>query len=194
MLKFGSFLFAIAFSFHLFALPATSWKLDKMHSSISFKVSHMMISKVNGHFADFDVWLSTDKPDFSDAIVSSKIKVSSITTGVEGRDKHLLSADFFDAEKFPEIAFSNVILKKKKNNIYVATGDLNIKGVSKPVTFNVIATGSYTNKDGAKVIGFRANTKITRKNFGLVWNGMAENAVGDEISIEGEFEFVEQKS
>lgn len=193
MLKFSSFFLAMALSLNIFAQsPSTVWMLDKMHSYINFKISHMMISKVNGRFADFDVWLSSDKENFSDAVVSSEIKVSSITTGVEMRDKHLTGKDFLDAEKFPKITFSNVVLKKKKKNLYTATGDLNIKGVSKPVTFDVVATGSYTNQQGAKVIGFTANTKITRKNFGLVFSGMGESAIGDEITIEAEFEFIKK--
>lgn len=193
MLKFSSFCLGLVFSFNLFAQKLTTWKLDKSHSQISFKISHMMISKVNGRFGDFDVWLSASKPDYSDAVVSAKIKVASINTGVEKRDKHLVSADFFDAEKFPEISFSNVVLKRKKANVYVAQGDLTIKGVSNPVAFNVVANGSYTNQAGAKVLGFAVNTKISRKKFELVWSGLAENAVGDEVSIEGELEFVEQK-
>lgn len=194
MLKFSTFFLSLICNFSLFAqTPQTNYKLDKAHSSITFKVAHMMISKVNGKFGDFDVWLSADKPDFSDAVISAKIKVASINTGVDMRDKHLVSTDLFDAEKFPEITFSNVTLKKKKGNIYNAIGDLTIKGVSKPATFTVEATGSYINKQGVKVLGFAVNTKISRKHFGLLWNGLGENVVGDEVAIEGEFEFVQQK-
>jgi len=161
------------------------WNVDASHSSIGFSVKHMMVSKVRGSFADFTAEVEADETDLTGANIAFTIKVASINTGSEDRDNHLRSADFFDAETYPEIKFiANNI--SKKGDDYEIAGDLTIKDVTKPVVFEAEYGGKGTNPWGVEVVAFEAETKINREEFGLTWNAALETGgvlVGKDIKI-----------
>lgn len=168
------------------AAPAASkWTLDKAHSSVKFSVKHMVVSDVDGAFKSFDGTLENDKPDYSDGKISFTIDVSSLSTDNENRDKHLKSDDFFNAEKFPVIKFESTSFTPQGNNKYKLTGNLTIRDVTKPVTFDVTYGGSITSQGKTK-IGFKATTTINRFDYNLKWDKATETGgmvVGKEVEI-----------
>lgn len=169
----------------------TNWTVDQSHSNIGFSVKHMMVSKVKGVFEDYSATVTAaDLSDLSDATITFDIQVASISTKSEDRDNHLRSADFFDADQYPTISFQSTDIAKDGDD-YKVTGDLTIKDVTKPVTFNVEFNGKGTNPWGVEVYGFEAKTKINRDEFGLTWNAALETGgvlVGKEIKINVDLE------
>lgn len=173
----------------------TNWKIDTAHSDIQFKVKHLMISTVTGSFKNFDLEVETEAGDFNTAsgIVFSA-DIDSITTNNEQRDAHLKSADFFQADKYPQLRF---IGKKYEGDDDTAKlqGDLTIKGITKPVTLNVEYGGTVVDPYGQTKAGFTVTGKISRKEFGLTWNGVTETGgvvVSDEIKIHTEIQLIKQ--
>lgn len=164
----------------------TNWTVDQSHSNVGFSVKHMMVSKVKGVFEDYSATVTAaDLSDLSDATITFDIQVASISTKSKDRDNHLRSADFFDADQYPTISFQSTDIAKDGDD-YKVTGDLTIKDVTKPVTFNVEFNGKGTNPWGVEVYGFEAETKINRDEFGLTWNAALETGgvlVGKEIKI-----------
>ena len=124
---------------------AQNWTLDKAHSNLAFTVTHMMLSEVDGKFQNFDVKMTSSKPDFTDAQIDLTADVSSIYTNQEKRDGHLKSADFFDATKYPTLEFKSKSITKVSGNKYKLMGDLTMHGVTKPVTLDAVITGPVTN-------------------------------------------------
>lgn len=169
----------------------TNWTVDQSHSNVGFSVKHMMVSKVKGVFEDYSATVTAaDLSDLSDATITFDIQVASISTKSEDRDNHLRSADFFDADQYPTISFQSTDIAKDGGD-YKVTGDLTIKDVTKPVTFNVEFNGKGTNPWGVEVYGFEAETKINRDEFGLTWNAALETGgvlVGKEIKINVDLE------
>ncbi|QBP39993.1 YceI family protein [Paenisporosarcina antarctica] len=166
------------------------WNVDASHSSIGFSVKHMMVSKVRGSFSDFTAEVAATETDLSNAEIAFNIQVASITTGSVDRDNHLRSADFFDVETYPEIKFIAKNITKKDDEYEIA-GDLTIKAVTNPVVFNAEYEGKGTNPWGQEVVGFSAETKINREEFGLTWNQALETGgvlVGKDIKITIELE------
>lgn len=166
------------------------WTIDAAHSEIGFSVKHMMISKVKGSFTSFDATVEANEEDLNDALIDFKIDVASINTNNTDRDNHLRSADFFDAETFPHITFkANDIVKK--GDEYELTGDITIKDVTRPATFEVEYGGKGINPWGVEVVAFSAEGKVNRKDFGLTWNQALETGgvmVGEDIKISLELE------
>ncbi len=179
------------------ATPAIStWNVDSTHSVVEFKVKHMMISNVKGHFSGVTGTLSLHETDLTQSSVEASIDIASIHTRDENRDAHLKSAEFFDAEQFPTMQFKSTHIAPKSDGEVVITGDLTIKGVTHSVKFAVEGPTPAT-KDpwGNTRIGVEATTKINRKDFGLTWNAALETGgvmVGEEISITLDLEFVKQ--
>lgn len=161
------------------------WTIDQAHSEIGFSVKHMMISKVKGSFTSFDAAVEANEENLSGALIDFKIATESINTNNADRDNHLRSADFFDAEQYPYITFkANDIVQK--DDEYELNGDLTIKGVTRPATFEVEYGGKGTNPWGVEVVAFNAEGKINRKDFGLTWNQSLETGgvlVGEDIKI-----------
>ncbi|MBD8027999.1 YceI family protein [Ureibacillus sp. Re31] len=165
--------------------------IDQSHSSVGFEVKHMMVSKVKGQFNSYTADVeAADLTDLTTASISFEFDVASVNTHSEDRDNHLKSADFFDTEKFPKITFKSTSITKDGDD-YKVTGDLTIKGVTKPVTFDVEFGGKGTNPWGVEVYGFEAEAKINREEFGLTWNAALETGgvlVGKDIKIKVELE------
>jgi polyisoprenoid-binding protein YceI len=173
----------------------TFWKIDPAHSEIQFKVKHLMITTVTGYFRKFDLSVETEDEDFTQAkMVEFTAEANSIDTNSEQRDAHLRSADFFDVEKFGQIRYSGKVFERSGED-YLLTGDLTIRGVTKPVTVNVHFGGIVVDPYGQTKAGFEVTGKISRKEFGLVWNAMTEAGqvvVGDEIRLLCEIQLIRQ--
>lgn len=171
-----------------------TWKLDPAHSSAEFKVKHMMISNVKGHFSGLSGTLTEHLVDSTLSSVEANVDVSTITTGDPQRDGHLKSADFFDAEKFPVITFKSTRVEPKGEGEYRVTGDLTIHGVTKQVTYAVEGpTPPAKDPWGNTRIGLSATTKINRKDFGLNWNAALETGgilVGEDVLITLDVQFI----
>jgi polyisoprenoid-binding protein YceI len=180
-------------SFSVFALlitagafaQGTKWTLDKGHSNVKFTITHMVVSEMDGSFRIFDGSLEHSKPDFSDAKVNFTIDVASINTDNERRDGHLKSDEFFNAEKYPKMTFQSTSMKSLGNNKYELTGNLTIRDVTKPATFQVTHGGVLTTAQGAKA-GFKATTTINRFDYNLKWDRATETGglvVGKDVTI-----------
>ncbi|GAC1380260.1 MAG: YceI family protein [Ginsengibacter sp.] len=170
------------------------WTVDPAHSEIHFKIKHLVISTVSGSFKTFSGEVESDKEDFTDAKVTGRIEVNSISTNQEQRDAHLKSADFFDAENYPEITFQSKSLSKEGTN-YKLTGDLTIRGISKQVTFDVEFGGGALDLYGQTKAGFDVTGKINRQDFGLKWSALTEAGglvVSDEVKIEMSIQLTKQ--
>ena len=176
----------------------TIWKIDPAHSEVQFKVRHLMITTVTGYFRHVDLLVETEDDDFTQAKkLEFTADASSLDTNSEQRDAHLRSADFFDAEKFGQIRFSGKVLERAAGDDYKLTGDLTIRGITKPVTVDVHFGGIVIDPYGQTKAGFEVEGKISRKEFGLVWNAMTEAGqvvVGDDIRILCEIQLIKQTS
>jgi polyisoprenoid-binding protein YceI len=175
-------------SFGVFA--QTTWNADPYHSKLGFTVTHLGIADVPGHFNDYQVSISSSKPDFSDAVVELTAKVASIDTRIEPRDKHLKSADFFDAEQYETMTFKSTSIKKVANNKYALTGNLTLHGVTKPVTVNMLYRGTTANPNanGAPVAGIQITGTIKRSDFNL-GSKFPAPMISDEVQIKADGEF-----
>lgn len=165
--------------------------VDQAHSAVGFEVKHMMVSKVKGQFGSYSADVeAADLTDLTTASIAFKIDVASIDTRNEDRENHLKSADFFDVENYPTIDFKSTSITRDGDD-YKVTGDLTIKDVTKPVTFDVEYGGKGTNPWGVEVYGFEAAAKVNREEFGLTWNAPLETGgvlVGKDIKIKVELE------
>lgn len=167
------------------------WKNDDPHSQLGFTVTHLGISDISGTFNDFDVEVTSSKPDFSDAKFELTAKTASIDTRVDMRDNHLRSADFFNVEKFPTLTFKSTELKKAGKNRYKLTGNLTLNGVTKPVTMDLLYKGSVENPMNKKqTAGFQVTGTIKRSDFNL-GSGFPPPMISDEVRIKADGEFVQ---
>lgn len=169
-----------------------SWNIDPIHTHLNFSARHMMISTVRGEFKRFtgSVNFNPDNPEATTTEIT--IDVNSVDTGVEDRDNHLRSADFFDVENYPHMTFKSTGVEVIDATHAKLAGDLTIRGVSKPVTLDVEYFGTGKTPFGTMAAGFSATTKVNRKDWGLTWNVALETGgilVGDEITINIEAEF-----
>ncbi|HTN46023.1 MAG TPA: YceI family protein [Flavipsychrobacter sp.] len=170
-----------------------TFKLDPTHSEVTFKVKHMMITNVTGNFATFDASMQSESDDFTDAKISFEADVNSISTNNEQRDGHLKSDDFFAADKFPKIRFTSTEMKKVNDEEYQLSGNITVRDVTKPITFNVEYGGTQTDPYGNVKSGFTLAGKISRKEFGLNWNAVTEAGgvvVSDEVKLQAEIQMV----
>jgi polyisoprenoid-binding protein YceI len=169
------------------------WNLDPAHSEVTFKVKHMMITNVTGQLKEFSLDVTSDDDNFNNAEINFTGQAKSISTNAEQRDTHLRSADFFDVEKNPEIKFRGTNYEKVSGSDYKLTGDLTIKGVTKPVTLNVEFGGIGKDPYGQTKAGFTVTGKINRKDWGLNWNAALEAGgvmVSDEVKIQCEIQLI----
>jgi polyisoprenoid-binding protein YceI len=174
---------------------AITWKIDPAHSEIQFKVRHLMVTNVTGYFKKFDLTVETETDDF---ITANKIEftadLNSIETNNEQRDTHLNSDDFFNAEKFKQLKFVGKEYKSSGDEATLS-GDLTIRDITKPLKLNVEYGGSVVDQYGQSKAGFTVTGKISRKEFGLVWNAVTEAGkvvVSDDIRIHCEIQLIKQ--
>ncbi|MCI0570520.1 MAG: YceI family protein, partial [Myxococcaceae bacterium] len=174
-------------------MATTTWNIDTTHSGINFSVRHMVISKVRGSFRAFAGTVTLDEQAATAASVTARIEVASIDTGVEQRDGHLRSPDFFDAEKYPAITFQSTKVQKGAGNHLVVTGNLTIRDVTREVSLDVEQLGTGKDPWGNERVAFAAKTSINRGDYGLKWNQALEAGgvlVGEKIDIELEVQAV----
>jgi polyisoprenoid-binding protein YceI len=175
---------ALVFSAASARAEKETFVLDKNHTQIGFRVRHF-VSKVGGRFTKFDGAIALDRAKPSESSVELKIDAASIDTGVPNRDKHLNSPDFFDTAKFPEITFKSTKIAVKDKDTYEVTGDLTMRGVTKPVTLAVTANGFTGDGKGGLKAGFDVAGKLNRKDFGVSWNAIVDqNAMlSDDVDL-----------
>lgn len=171
----------------------TTWKVDKAHSRLQFTVTHMAVSDVDGNFKDFDVTITTTKPDFSDAKFELTAQAASINTGNDMRDGDLKSDHFFNVAVNPTLTFTSTRITKTTANHYKLSGNLTIHGITKPVTMNLWYRGTILNPmSKANDAGFQLTGTISRSAFNI--GSMYPNAVlSDEVIIKADGEFAAVK-
>ena len=168
---------------------AQTWSIDKAHSRVGFGITHLTINEIQGDFKTFDGKITASKADFSDAAIEFSADINSINTEVEARDKHLKSADFFDAANNPTLSFKSTSFKKEKGKDYKVTGNLTMHGVTKPVTLNAVLVGTATNPMSKKeMAGFRISGVVKRSDFGI-GASMPEAMLSENVEIKANTEF-----
>ncbi|MCU0425136.1 MAG: YceI family protein [Candidatus Kapabacteria bacterium] len=164
-----------------------TYSIDPMHSEISFKVKHLMITTVTGLFTKFSASMTSEKDDFSDAAITFEADINSISTNNEQRDGHLKSDDFFNAAQFPTMRFVSTGLSKKNDSEYALTGNLTIRDKTHTVSLTAHYAGTVTDPYGQTKVGFEIEGKINRKDFGLMWSATTEAGgvvVSDEVRLQ----------
>jgi polyisoprenoid-binding protein YceI len=172
------------------------WYIDPSHTAVNFSVKHMMLSTVRGKLGKVrgQIELDPAQPEKGDLEVT--VEVKGITTGDEKRDGHLASPDFFHAEKYPEIAFKSNAIFPKGDRHYTASGNLTIREITRPVSFDVELLGVVPNGQGGQHLGAAATVTIDRSDFGLTWNMPVPNGVlvGEKVKVEVDLEAIDEAS
>ncbi|MEP6993172.1 MAG: YceI family protein [Acidobacteriota bacterium] len=176
-------------------LAADAYTIDKNHSDVSFQIRHFA-SKVRGRFGDFEgaIQADTAKPETSS--VAFHIKTASIDTGNTDRDKHLRSADFFDAEKNPDISFQSTKITPTGKDKFDVTGTLTMRGVSKEITIPVVYLGAVKDPGGNERASFELAAKLNRKDYGINWNKALDAGgfmLSDDVDVTIALETVKKK-
>jgi polyisoprenoid-binding protein YceI len=175
-------------------MATTNWVIDPTHSDIQFKVKHLVITTITGSFKEFTGTVSADE-NFEDARIDFETGIHSISTNNEQRDEHLKSADFFEADKFPKLTFKSTSFRKKDEDEFELTGNLTIKGVTKPVTFKVEYAGTMKDPWGNIKAGFELKGAVNRKEYGLTWNATTETGgllVGEDVKLVANIQLLKQ--
>jgi polyisoprenoid-binding protein YceI len=184
----------VALSAPAFAESSNTWDLDPAHSAANFSIKHMMVSNVHGTFQKVSGTVTLDEKNLKQSNVEATIDVASLSTGVEKRDGHLKSPDFFDVAKFSTMTFKSTSVAKAGANKFKVVGDLTMHGVTKPVTLAVTATAAVKDMMApAMRRGIEATTVIHRKDFGLSWNKALESGgvlVGEDVNVTIDAELV----
>lgn len=163
---------------------AGTWKIDTTHSEVGFSVRHLAISKVKGKFDEFDATFVTGENPI-DSHVTATAEVASVNTNEKNRDGHLRTGDFFAAEEFPQLNFVSKGVRVDGGDFKV-DGELTMRGVTKPVTFDFEFNGFGEDHSGATRAGFSASTVVKREDFGLTWNSPLEKGgmlLGSDVTI-----------
>jgi polyisoprenoid-binding protein YceI len=169
---------------------AQTWNWDKVHSQLNFEVTHLTINELNGTFSTVTATMTSSKDDLSDAVVDLTADVNSINTGIEQRNNHLKSPDFFDAAKYSTLTFKSTSFKKVAGKNYQLAGDLTLHGVTKPVVLNVVFNGTVLNPQSKKTVaGFKITGTIKRSDFGIA-TSFPTLVVSDEVALDANAEFV----
>lgn len=168
----------------------THWTIDSAHSEIAFKVKHMMISTLTGHFDDFNADAQTDGDNFTNADLSFSAKTASINTKNRDRDAHLKSDDFFNSEQFPELKFVSKSFIGEK-----LVGDLTIRDITKEVVLETELNGIAVDPYGQTKAGFEIRGEINRKDFNLTWSAVTEAGsivVSDKVKLVVDVQFIKK--
>lgn len=170
------------------ALPSGTWQLDPVHSTVGFSVKHMVVANFRGGFGTFDVTLDENG-------LRGTVDVASISVSEPNLNGHLLSPDFFDAERSPQLSFRSTALRVSGDELDI-DGELTLKGVTRPVTITGTVSGPVTHAfDGSSRLGLELETVIDRTAFGLDWNAPLPSggfAVGNDVKLRAELELVEE--
>lgn len=167
-------------------MTISKWALDPAHSSVDFSIRHMMIANVKGAFHNFSATIEADPTDLTTATIEFTVDTASVDTRNKDRDAHLVSADFFDVENFPNLTFRATNIEKNDEGEYNVTGDLTLHGVTKQETFAVTFEGQGKDPWGNEKVGFSATGSVNRSDYGLTWNAALETGgvlVGDKVKI-----------
>ena len=176
---------------------AGKWEIDPVHSEVAFTVRHMMVSKVRGRFDKFEGSIVTGENP-ADSSVSFTVDANSINTNQEQRDGHIRSADFFEVEKHPTWTFTSTAVRNLQGDGFLLDGDITIRGVTKPITFEVELNGIGPDAYGGTRIGFSALSELNRRDFGVNFAGQIPGApegvvVSDKVTVSLEVEAVLQQ-
>jgi polyisoprenoid-binding protein YceI len=170
-----------------------SWTVDPNHTQVEFSAKHMGIMTVKGHITGVRASIDFDEDDFTASTVAATIDAGTLTTNDERRDTHLKSPDFLNIEQFPTITFKSTHIERAAHERYKMTGDLTIRGVTRPVSLDVVYSGQAKDPMGNMHAGFSASTTIHRKDWGLNWNMALETGgllVGEDVKLALEVEAV----
>lgn len=191
MKKLFSFLIVALLGTTLFA--QTTWKADPNHSKLTFSTTHLGIADIAGLFKTFDVTVTTNQENFSDAVFTLSADVGSIDTEVEMRDNHLKSADFFESAKYPKMTFKSTSIEKNGNDKYKLTGNLTIRDITKPVSMDLWYRGTIQNPQSkATTTGFQLTGTIKRSDFN-VGPKFPAPMISDEVQIKADGEFIQKQ-
>lgn len=186
--------FLLSAIFFSLSLNASTYSIDKAHSSVTFKVKHLLITNVKGEFKDFNAEIDFDAKSKSFKTLRAVVKTKSIDTGIEKRDNHLRSEDFFLSSKYPEMMFELLSYKAMGEDGEVSA-NLTIRGVTKKVMFEIQELATAKDFKGNNRVGFTLKGKIDRTVFGLKWNKAVEFggvAVSNTVKIIVDIEAVEK--
>ena len=164
-----------------------TYAIDPVHSRIGFAVRHAMVSKIRGGFDEFEGSGFFDADTPSNSRLQLTIKADSIDTRNADRDAHLRSNDFFDMENHPEITFNSTSVEGAGEGAFLVTGDLTVRGVTKPVTLDFEYTGDATDPFGNKRVGFEGKAEVNRKDWGINWNATLDAGgvmIGDKVTLD----------
>ncbi len=181
-----TFLAIFLFSFSLL-FAQTEWTFDKSHTNITFSVSHLVITDVDGRFNSFDGKITSVSDDFENAKVEFSADINSIDTDNTDRDNHLKSPDFFDAKKFPTLTFVSTSFKKVSGKNYKLIGNFTMKGITKEIELDVKFNGVVKDPWGKTKAGFKVSGELNRFDFGLQWSKALETGglvVGDIVELD----------
>jgi polyisoprenoid-binding protein YceI len=169
---------------------------DASHSRIGFVARHAMVTKVRGHFTEYEGSGHFDADAPENSTLELTIQATSIDTGNADRDAHLKSNDFFDMENHPTITFSSTGVEKVEDDVYRVTGDLTVRGTTKPVSIDFEYTGAAVDPFGNTRIGLEGRTTVNRKDFGLNWNAALDTGgvlVSEKVTLEFDVSAVKQE-
>jgi polyisoprenoid-binding protein YceI len=172
-----------------------TWQLDPYHTQIEFSAKHLGMMTVRGHFTDVTSIATIDPEHPEQSSVQVTIGMTSIKTNHEQRDRDIQSSNFLDTATYPTATFNSTAVTPTATDVFAVTGDLTIKGVTKPVTLTLSRLGEFNDPAMGHRIGYSGSTKINRKDFGMSFNPILDGkfVVSDEITISLEGELVEQQ-
>lgn len=177
------------------AARTTTWAIDPTHTNVEFAVKHMMVSTVKGRFRKFEGAIEIDEEECARSSVRFSIDTTSVDTGLEQRDEHLRSDDFFNAGRFPQITFVSKVVERVDDENWKISGDLTIRDVTREVVLDTEFEGQGPDAFGGYRAGFIATTQVNRKDFGLNWNALIETggvAVADKVKLNLNVEAIRQ--
>ncbi len=167
------------------------YKLDKAHASMSFTVTHLGMSEIDGVFKDYEATITTSKEDFSDAVIEASADLTTMSTNNGGRDGHLQKEDMFDTANHPKLTFKSTAIEKIDDKNFKVTGDLTIKGTTKSVTLDLKLLGTGEHRRSKKpMAGFKLTGTVNRTDFGV--GAMPAMMVGEAVELRASGEFVQE--
>ena len=170
----------------------TAWAIDPVHTKIRFDVKYLMLSTVSGWFREIEGTVHAAGDDFNDSEIRLTIYTHSLFTGIEERDDHLRSPDFFDAKKYPTIKFHSTVVRVKKDNIKI-TGILTVKEITQEIVFTAKYLGNVPDPMGNTKAGFEMDTTFDRKDFNITWNQFFNKStilISDQVKLHADIQLL----